>query len=153
MGDGMTTASGTAGHMQPDIQTTAFQILIAISIGHLLNDMIQSLVPSIYPILKQSYDLSFAEIGLITLTWQGTASLLQPIIGFITDRKGQPFSLPIGMGFTLTGLLVLSIATSFPVILLAVGFIGDSCSECRADLGDSQFRRQPEFYLHDRIQE
>jgi len=124
MGDGMTTASNTAGNAKPDIQTTAFQILIAISIGHLLNDMIQSLVPSIYPILKQSYDLSFAEIGLITLTWQGTASIFQPIIGFITDRKGQPFSLPIGMGFTLTGLLVLSVATSFPVILLAVGFIG-----------------------------
>ncbi len=120
----MTTASGTAGDVRPEVQTTVFQILIAISLGHLLNDMIQSLVPSIYPILKQSYGLSFAEIGLITLTWQGTASILQPIVGFITDRKGQPFSLPVGMGFTLTGLLILSVATSFPLILLAVGCIG-----------------------------
>ena len=120
----MTTASGTAGDVRPEVQTTVFQILIAISLGHLLNDMIQSLVPSIYPFLKQSYGLSFAEIGLITLTWQGTASILQPIVGFITDRKGQPFSLPVGMGFTLTGLLILSVATSFPLILLAVGCIG-----------------------------
>ena len=105
-------------------QTTAFQILIAISVGHLLNDMIQSLIPSIYPILKQSYGLSFAEVGLITLTWQGTASILQPIIGWITDRKGQPFSLAVGMGFTLTGLLVLSQAFTFLLILLGVGLIG-----------------------------
>ncbi len=104
-------------------QTTAFQILIAISVGHLLNDMIQSLIPSIYPILKQSYGLSFAEVGLITLTWQGTASILQPIIGWITDRKGQPFSLAVGMGFTLTGLLVLSQAFTFLLILLGVDHI------------------------------
>jgi FSR family fosmidomycin resistance protein-like MFS transporter len=106
------------------VPTTAFQILIAISVGHLLNDMIQSLIPSIYPILKDSYGLSFAEVGLITLTWQGTASILQPIIGMITDRKGQPFSLAVGMGFTLVGLLVLSQAASFALILLGVGLIG-----------------------------
>lgn len=120
----MTMAHETVDEAKPTVPTTAFQILIAISVGHLLNDMIQSLIPSIYPILKASYGLSFAEVGLITLTWQGTASILQPIIGYVTDRKGQPFSLAVGMGFTLTGLLALSQAGSFALILLSVGLIG-----------------------------
>ena len=120
----MTIANRADEGVAPQVQTTAFQILIAISVGHMLNDMIQSLIPSIYPILKASYGLSFAEIGLITLTWQGTASILQPIVGMITDRKGQPFSLAVGMGFTLTGLLVLSQAATFPLILLGVALIG-----------------------------
>jgi len=120
----MTTGTGALEDKAPNAPMTAYQILIAISVGHMLNDTIQSLVPSIYPILKQSYGLSFAEIGLITLTWQGAASILQPIIGHITDRKGQPFSLAVGMGFTLTGLLALSQAASFPLILLAVALIG-----------------------------
>ena len=120
----MTIANRADEGLAPQPQTTAFQILIAISVGHLLNDMIQSLIPSIYPILKESYGLSFAEIGLITLTWQGTASILQPIVGMITDRKGQPFSLAVGMGFTLSGLLVLSQAGNFLLILLGVGLIG-----------------------------
>ena len=120
----MTMAHETVNEIKPTVPTTAFQILIAISVGHLLNDMIQSLIPSIYPILKASYGLSFAEVGLITLTWQGTASILQPMIGYVTDRKGQPFSLAVGMGFTLTGLLALSQAGSFALILLSVGLIG-----------------------------
>jgi FSR family fosmidomycin resistance protein-like MFS transporter len=120
----MSLASDTAPSVTVSPSQTAFRILLAISLGHLLNDMIQSLIPSIYPILKQSYGLTFAEIGLITLTWQGTASILQPIVGWITDRRGQPFSLPVGMGFTLSGLLVLSQASNFPIILLAVGLIG-----------------------------
>jgi FSR family fosmidomycin resistance protein-like MFS transporter len=120
----MTVANGASETAGSNAQTTAFQILIAISVGHMLNDMIQSLIPSIYPILKDSYGLSFAEVGLITLTWQGAASILRPIVGTITDRKGQPFSLAVGMGFTLVGLLVLSQAASFAVILLGVGLIG-----------------------------
>ena len=103
---------------------SAFPILIAISVSHLLNDLIQSLVPSIYPILKSSYDLSFSQIGLITMTWQMTASILQPLVGMATDRRARPFSLPVGMGFTLSGLLVVSVATNFPLILLGVALIG-----------------------------
>ncbi|MEI6571945.1 MAG: MFS transporter [Alphaproteobacteria bacterium] len=103
---------------------TAFRILVAISTGHMLNDTIQSLIPSIYPILKDSYALSFAEIGLITMTWQVTASILQPLIGLATDRKPQPFSLAFGMGSTLLGLLLMAAATSFPALLVSVTFIG-----------------------------
>lgn len=103
---------------------TAFRILVAISTGHMLNDTIQSLIPSIYPILKESYALTFAEIGLITMTWQVTASILQPLIGLATDRKPQPFSLAFGMGSTLLGLLLMAAATSFPALLVSVTFIG-----------------------------
>src|SRR5271155_5042857 len=83
---------------------TVLSILAAISFSHLLNDMIQSLLPAIYPILKSNFHLDFAKIGMITLTTQLTASLLQPLIGFYTDRKPKPYSLPFGMGFTLIGL-------------------------------------------------
>ena len=107
-----------------EMQSTAVQILISISIAHLLNDVIQSLVPSIYPILKTSYDLSFTQIGLITMVFQVTASILQPLIGLSTDKKPRPFSLPIGMGFTLTGLLIASMASSFSIILVSVALIG-----------------------------
>ncbi len=103
---------------------TAFRILVAISTGHMLNDTIQSLIPSIYPILKEAYALTFAEIGLITMTWQVTASILQPLVGLATDRKPQPFSLAFGMGSTLLGLLLMAVATSFPAILVSVTFIG-----------------------------
>jgi len=103
---------------------TAFRILVAISTSHMLNDTIQSLIPSIYPILKDSYALSFTEIGLITMTWQVTASILQPLIGLAIDRKPQPFSLAFGMGSTLLGLLLMAAATSFPALLVSVIFIG-----------------------------
>ncbi len=106
------------------IETTAFRILAAISFCHLLNDLMQSLIPAVYPILKTSYHLDFGQIGLITLTTQLTASLLQPLIGMFTDRRPTPFSLPIGMGFTLIGLVLLSSAPSFHAILLAVGMVG-----------------------------
>src|ERR1700729_3349425 len=96
---------------------TVFSILAAISFSHLLNDMIQSLLPAIYPILKSNFHLDFAKIGLITLTTQLTASLLQPLIGLYTDRKPQPYSLPFGMGFTLVGLAMLSVASNFSAIL------------------------------------
>jgi FSR family fosmidomycin resistance protein-like MFS transporter len=103
---------------------TAFRILLAISTGHMLNDTIQSLIPSIYPILKNAYALSFAEVGLITMTWQVTASILQPLVGLATDRKPQPFSLALGMGSTLVGLLMMAAAPSFIALLVSVTFIG-----------------------------
>ena len=105
-------------------EKTAFRILAAISFCHLLNDLMQSVIPAVYPILKSSYHLDFGQIGLITLTTQLTASLLQPLIGMYTDSKPTPFSLPVGMGFTLIGLVLLSSAPSFPAILLAVGMVG-----------------------------
>ena len=99
-------------------------ILLAISLSHLLNDLMQSLVPSVYPILKAKFALDFGQVGLISLTFYLTASLLQPVVGMITDRRPMPFSLATGMGSTLAGLLLLSVAGSFPAILLAAGLIG-----------------------------
>jgi FSR family fosmidomycin resistance protein-like MFS transporter len=99
-------------------------ILLALSFSHLLNDLIQSLIPAVYPILKSSFDLTFTQVGLITFTFQVTASLLQPVVGLYTDRHPQPFSLSVGMGFTLLGLVLLSVAGSFPALLLAAGLVG-----------------------------
>jgi FSR family fosmidomycin resistance protein-like MFS transporter len=103
---------------------TVFQVLVAVSFCHLLNDTMQSLIPSIYPILKSSFHLNFGQIGLLTLTFQMTASILQPFIGHFTDRKPLPYSLPIGMVFTLGGLLLLAFAPSFPLLLLAGSLVG-----------------------------
>jgi MFS transporter, FSR family, fosmidomycin resistance protein len=108
--------------------STAFKVLGAISFSHMLNDMIQSLILAIYPVLKSGFHLSFGQIGLITLVYQITASLLQPVVGLYTDRKPQPYSLPIGMGFTLAGLLLLSIAPNFGVLLLAAALVGTGSS-------------------------
>jgi FSR family fosmidomycin resistance protein-like MFS transporter len=102
----------------------AVPVLAAISISHLLNDIIQSLLPAIYPILKANFHLDFGQIGLLTLTFQLTASLLQPLVGYVTDKRPQPFSLVVGMGFTLVGLLALSRAGSFPMLLLAAALVG-----------------------------
>jgi FSR family fosmidomycin resistance protein-like MFS transporter len=106
------------------VQKTVFGVLFAISISHLLNDMLQSIIPSVYPLLKQNFHLNFTQIGLITFTFQITASLLQPIVGTFTDRKPQPYSLPVGMGLTLAGVIMLSRATSFSGLLCAVGIMG-----------------------------
>lgn len=106
------------------VDGSAFRILMAISTGHMLNDTIQSLIPSIYPILKESYALTFTEIGVITMTWQMTASILQPLVGLAADRKSRPFSLAFGMGSTLIGLLIMAIASSFLTLLIGVAFIG-----------------------------
>jgi FSR family fosmidomycin resistance protein-like MFS transporter len=103
---------------------TVFTVLAAISFCHFLNDMVQSLLPSIYPMLKASFHLDFGEVGLITLTYQLIASLLQPVVGLYTDRRPQPYSLTIGMGFTLVGLLMLSVADSFGAILAAAALVG-----------------------------
>jgi MFS transporter, FSR family, fosmidomycin resistance protein len=105
-------------------ERVAVPILAAISVSHLLNDLIQSLLPAIYPILKSNFHLDFGQIGLLTLTFQLTASLLQPLVGSFTDRRPQPFSLVAGMGFTLIGLLTLSRADSYPILLLAAALVG-----------------------------
>jgi len=103
---------------------TLFRVLTAVSFCHLLNDMVQSLLPSIYPILKSSFSLDFGQIGLITLTTQITASLLQPFIGHYTDRRPMPYSLPIGMTVTLTGLVLVAVAHNFILLLIAASLIG-----------------------------
>src|SRR5215510_8424986 len=105
-------------------QRTAFRVLAAISFCHMLNDMAQSLLPALYPVLKESFHLTFSDLGLITLTFQVTASLLQPVVGVYTDRKPTPYSLSFGMGLTLTGLLLLSLAPSFAALLLAAALVG-----------------------------
>lgn len=103
---------------------TVFKILLAISFCHLLNDTVQSLLPAIYPLLKYSFHLNFGQVGLIALTLQVTASLLQPLVGMFTDQRPQPYSLAVGMGITLIGLLVLAMATSFGTVLVAAGLVG-----------------------------
>jgi MFS transporter, FSR family, fosmidomycin resistance protein len=110
-------------HGESAVKTT-YSILAAISVCHLLNDMMQSLLPAIYPILKSNYGLSFAQVGLLTFTFQFTASLLQPVIGLYTDLKPKPYSLAVGMAFSLCGLLLLSTAVSYSVLLLAAALIG-----------------------------
>ena len=102
----------------------AYVVLAGISFSHFLNDTMQSLIASVYPILKESYALDYTQIGLITLAFQFTASLLQPVIGHMTDKKAQPFSLALGMGFTFFGLLLLSVAARYPVILIAAALVG-----------------------------
>ncbi|MDQ2751864.1 MAG: MFS transporter [Bacteroidota bacterium] len=109
-------------------EQTVFPILLTISFSHLLNDTIQSLIPSIYPIVKTSFHLTFGQIGLITLTFQLAASLFQPFVGFYTDKKPQPFSLATGMAFSLLGLVCLAFAPSFAWILVSVGLIGTGSS-------------------------
>ncbi|MFC4274495.1 MFS transporter [Achromobacter aloeverae] len=118
-------ASPTAA---PPKDNTAFKVLGAISVAHLMNDMIQSILLAIYPMLRDSFQLSFSQIGLITLTYQIAASLLQPCIGFYTDKRPLPYSLPVGMGFTLVGLLLLSVAPSYPFLLMAAVLVGTGSS-------------------------
>lgn len=108
----------------PSATETAFSIIAAIGFCHMLNDMMQSLITGLYPMLKSNYALSFGQIGLMTLTFQFTASLLQPVVGIYTDRHPQPYSLTIGMGFTLSGLLLLANVHSYPLLLIACGLIG-----------------------------
>ncbi|HTP72567.1 MAG TPA: MFS transporter [Burkholderiaceae bacterium] len=110
--------------LPPPATTTAYRVLGAISASHLINDMMQSLILAIYPILKGQFNLSFAQIGLITLTYQLTASLFQPIVGLYTDRRPTPYSLPVGMSSTLVGLVLLAYAPNFASVLLAAAFVG-----------------------------
>ena len=125
-------ADAEAGSAPPVISTTSvagvsptrYSVLGAVSFVHVLNDMMQSVIVAIYPLLKGEFALSFFQIGAITLTFQLTASLLQPVVGMVTDKRPLPYSLPIGMCFTLAGLLLLSVAPSYPILLLSVGLIG-----------------------------
>jgi MFS transporter, FSR family, fosmidomycin resistance protein len=106
------------------VQGTAYAVLFAISVCHLLNDTMQALLPALYPVLKSAFNLDFGQIGLITFTFQLTASLLQPAVGFYTDHRPQPYSLVAGMGLSLTGLLVLSVAPTYPLLLLSAALVG-----------------------------
>lgn len=103
---------------------TAFKVLGAVSVCHFLNDVLQSLFPATYPLLKGEFHLTYAQIGLVTFVFQVTASLLQPFIGLYTDKKPSPYSLPIGMTFSLVGLLLIATATSFHGLLFAAALIG-----------------------------
>src|SRR5579862_8554903 len=107
---------------------TAVSVLAAISFCHMLNDMMQSLLPAMYPMLKSTYALSFSQIGLLTFTFQFTASLLQPLIGAYADYRARPYSLATGMGFTLCGLLLLAYASSYALLLCGAALIGTGSS-------------------------
>ncbi|MBN9278922.1 MAG: MFS transporter, partial [Hyphomicrobium sp.] len=99
-------------------------LLLILSATHFLNDMMQSLIPAVYPIIKQAYALDYGQIGLITLTFQVTASLLQPAVGYVTDRRPMPYSTDDGTLFTLCGLIGLAFASSYPLLLLAAASVG-----------------------------
>jgi FSR family fosmidomycin resistance protein-like MFS transporter len=106
------------------VAETVYALLFAISASHLLNDVIQALLPAIYPILKDQYSLTFKQIGFITLTFQVTASLLQPLVGYVTDKRSMPYSLSVGMGLTMLGLISLSRAEHYYSILLSAALVG-----------------------------
>lgn len=118
----MNTPSTRAGSVPAE--GTAYGVLAAISVCHLLNDMMQSLLPAIYPVLKANYGLTFGQIGLFTFTSQVTASVLQPLVGHYIDRRPKPYSLAMGMGSTLCGLLLLAYAHNFNVLLVAAALVG-----------------------------
>lgn len=107
-----------------DVSQTVYSMIGAVAVAHLINDLIQAVIPAIYPIIKETYGLSFTQIGLITLSYQITASLLQPAIGFSTDRHPRPFLLPVGMAITLCGILLLSLAHGFLPIVGSVMLVG-----------------------------
>ena len=109
---------------RPSASQTAFGIILAVSFCHLLNDTIQSLLTAIYPLLKDNYGLNFSQIGVLTLTFQVTASLLQPIVGLYTDKRPLPYSLPIGMAFSFIGLIILAHAGTYELLLVGAAFIG-----------------------------
>jgi len=117
-------SGASAGVLKSRTSQTVYAILAAICFCHFLNDMTQSMISACYPIFKGLYHLDYSQIGLITLTYQMTASLLQPLVGLYTDRRPQPFSLPAAMGFTLVGLVLLSRADSLHMILFSSGLVG-----------------------------
>lgn len=106
------------------VTATAVGVIVAISVSHLLNDLMQALLPAIYPMLKDDHGLSFAQVGLLTLTFQFTASLLQPVIGIAADRRPLPYSMAAGMGATLAGLILLAFASTFPLLVFAAALVG-----------------------------
>jgi len=113
------TLSAERGERRRIAETTAFSIILALSFSHFLNDMMQSLLPALYPMLKGAYGLSFAQIGMITLTSQLISSVLQPAVGMFADHRPQPYSLALGMGVTLVGLLLLAGAGSYLMLVFA----------------------------------
>jgi MFS transporter, FSR family, fosmidomycin resistance protein len=117
-------ADFAAPKIAPTAANGAFAVVFSLSFCHFLNDTMQSMIPAIYPILKEAHGLDFGQIGLITLAFQITASMFQPVIGFVTDRNPRPYSLAIGMGSTLIGLLLLSQAHTYPLILLSACLVG-----------------------------
>lgn len=121
---GESSVSAIVGTEPKSASRTAMTVLVGISVCHLLNDMMQVLLPAIYPLLKGGFHLNFAQIGLITLVYQVTASLLQPLIGLYTDARPKPFSLPVGMGFTMAGLVCLAFAASYGELLGAAALLG-----------------------------
>ena len=124
----MTGSTASATPATSLTATTALPVLLALSFSHFLNDLLQSLLPALYPMLKSQFALNFSQIGLLTLTFQLTASILQPVVGIVTDRKARPYSLAVGMASTGAGLLLLSRAASFPVLLVAASLIGTGSS-------------------------
>ena len=106
------------------MQKVVFPILGAISFCHFLNDLMQSVIPAIYPLVKTGFQLTFGQVGLITLTQQCTSSLLQPLVGYVTDRRPQPYSLAAGMASTLVGLVLFSRASTYPLLIASVALIG-----------------------------
>src|SRR5690242_14507519 len=118
------TETAAASYAVGSVQKSALGILFALSFCHLLNDSIQALLPAIYPLLKESFSLSFTQIGLITLTFQMVGSVFQPVVGSYTDRHPKPYSLVIGMGITLVGLVALALAPSYYACLVAAGMVG-----------------------------
>ncbi|MFE3848891.1 MFS transporter [Flavobacterium sp. LB3P45] len=120
----ISSVAATKTIQAPLVQKTVYSILFSIAFAHLLNDLMQSVIPSTYPILKENFNLSFTQIGLITFVFQLTASILQPFIGLYTDKYPKPYSLVIAMLFTITGLGFLSISTSFWMLLVSVAFVG-----------------------------
>lgn len=135
----MTSSTTITPQQTSIVQKTVFTILFTISFSHLLNDMMQSVIPSIYPIVKDTYKFSFTQIGVITLAFQLTASILQPFIGSYTDKKSKPFSLTLAMVFSLAGIIALSLASSFFSFLVAVSLIG---------LGSSVFHPEASRVAH-----
>lgn len=122
--EGMNASATVTETQKQQPEKALFTILVAISFCHLLNDLVQSLIPALYPIIKDTFRLDFGQLGLISLTYQLTASLLQPVIGFYTDRRPMPYSLPIGMTFTLGGLILLSVAHTYPMLLVSSALVG-----------------------------
>src|SRR5882672_2817191 len=117
-------ATSTTAYAATSVHATTFAVLFAISFCHLLNDMMQSLLSAIYPQLKESLELNFAQVGIISATYQLTASLLQPLVGLYSDKRPLPFSLPTAMVFTLVGLLVLSISHTYGLLIFAAAMVG-----------------------------
>jgi MFS transporter, FSR family, fosmidomycin resistance protein len=120
----MQASGGSVQGDRKQLSGPVVTVLLAISLSHLLNDTIQAVIPAIYPLFKKTFELTFGQIGLITLTFQLTASLLQPLVGFYADRRPVPYSLTVGMGLSLLGITLLSVAGTFPMLLVAAGLVG-----------------------------